>query len=30
MLKVFKETDQGKNLVRYKSVDDLIDKLGLK
>lgn len=27
-LKVFKETDEGKNLVHYKNVDDLINKLG--
>lgn len=27
---VFKETDEGKNLVHYKNVNDLIDKLGLK
>jgi len=29
-IRVFKDTDEGKNLVRYKSADDLIDKLGLK
>lgn len=29
-IRVFKETDAGKNLVRYKSADDLIEKLGLK
>lgn len=29
-IKVFKETDKGKNLVHYKSADDLIDKLNLK
>lgn len=29
-LRVFKETDEGKNLVHYKDVDDLIDKLDLK
>lgn len=29
-LKVFKETDEGRNLVHYKDVDDLIDKLDLK
>lgn len=29
-LRVFKETDEGKNLVHYKNADDLIDKLGLK
>jgi len=29
-IKVFKETDSGKNLVRYKNADDLINKLDLK
>ena len=29
-IKVFKETDEGKNLIHYKSMDDLIEKLGLK
>jgi len=29
-LMVFKETDERKNLVHYKNVDDLIDKLGLR
>jgi hypothetical protein len=29
-IRVFKDTDVGKNLTRYKSADDLIDKLGLK
>lgn len=29
-LKIFKETDGGKNLTRYRNADDLIDKLGLK
>jgi hypothetical protein len=29
-IKVFKETDQRKNLVHYKNADDLIQKLGLK
>lgn len=29
-VRTFNETDQGKNLVRYKNGDDLIDKLGLK
>ena len=29
-VKVFKETDEGKNLVHYKNANDLIDKLGLK
>lgn len=29
-MKVFKDTDERKNLVYYKSVNDLIDKLGLK
>lgn len=29
-IRVFKETEEGKNLVRYKDADDLIDKLGLK
>ena len=29
-LKVFKETDEGKNLVHYKDINDLIDKLDLK
>lgn len=29
-IRVFKETDEGKNLVHYKNADDLIDKLGLK
>lgn len=28
-IKVFKETDEGKNLIRYKTTNDLIDKLGL-
>ncbi len=29
-IKVFKDTDKRKNLVRYKIVDELIDKLCLK
>lgn len=29
-IKVFKDTDKRKNLVRYKNVDELIDKLNLK
>lgn len=29
-LRVFKETEEGKNLIHFKSVDDLIDTLGLK
>lgn len=29
-IRVFKETDERKNLVHYKDADDLIDKLGLK
>lgn len=29
-IKTFKETDAGKNLIRYKSADDMIEKLGLK
>lgn len=29
-VKVFKETDEGKNLVHYKNATDLIEKLGLK
>lgn len=29
-IRVFKATDEGKNVIRYKSADDLIDKLGLK
>lgn len=29
-IRVFKETDEGKNLVRYKNANDLVDKLGLK
>lgn len=29
-IRVFKDTDQGKNLTRYKNADDLINKLGLK
>jgi len=29
-IKVFKDTDERKNLVSYKDADDLIDKLGLK
>ncbi|KAF3362926.1 Uncharacterized protein PHSC3_000460 [Chlamydiales bacterium STE3] len=29
-IKTFKETDSRKNLVRYKNVDDLIDKLELR
>jgi len=29
-IKVFKDTDKRKNLVRYKNVDELIDTLGLK
>jgi len=29
-IRVFKETDEGKNLTHYKSANDLIDKLGLK
>lgn len=29
-IKVFKDTDVGKNLTHYKSVDDLINKLNLK
>ncbi len=29
-IRVFKETDDGKNLVRYKHADELIDKLGFK
>ena len=29
-IKIFKETDEGKNLVHYKNADDLISKLGLK
>ena len=29
-VRVFKETDEGKNVVHYKNADDLIDKLGLK
>ena len=29
-IKVFQDTDAGRNLIHYKSVDDMIDKLGLK
>lgn len=29
-IRVFEETDERKNLIRYKNADDLIDKLGLK
>lgn len=29
-IRVFKDTDEGKNLVHYKNADDLIDKLGLR
>lgn len=29
-IRIFKDTDQRKNLVHYKNADDLIDKLGLK
>ncbi len=29
-IRVFKDTDEGKNIIRYKNADDLIDKLGLK
>jgi hypothetical protein len=29
-IRVFKDTDERKNLVRYKNADDLINKLGLK
>jgi hypothetical protein len=29
-IRVFKETDEGKNLTRYKNADDLINQLGLK
>lgn len=29
-LKVFKDTEEGKNLIRCKDVNDLIEKLGLK
>ncbi len=29
-IKVFKDTDERKNLVHYKNANDLIDKLGLK
>lgn len=29
-IRVFKETDAGKNLIHYKNADDLIEKLGLK
>jgi hypothetical protein len=29
-VRTFKETDEGKNLVKYKDADGLIDKLGLK
>lgn len=29
-IKVFKETDERKNLTHYKNADDLINKLGLK
>lgn len=29
-IRVFKETDEGKNLNHYKNADELIDKLGLK
>lgn len=29
-IQVFKDTDEGKNLVHYKNVEDLINKLGLK
>lgn len=29
-LKLFKETDEGKNLIRCKDFNDLVDKLGLK
>lgn len=28
-IRIFKETDEKKNLVHYKNADDLIDKLGL-
>lgn len=29
-IRVFKETDEGKNLVHYKNANDLINRLGLK
>jgi len=29
-IRVFKDTDSGKNLTHYKNAEDLIDKLGLK
>lgn len=29
-IRVFKETDARKNLIKYKSADDMIEKLGLK
>lgn len=29
-IRVFKETDEGKNLIHFKNADDLIDKLRLK
>lgn len=29
-IKVFKETDERKNLIHYKNADELIDKLGFK
>lgn len=29
-IRVFKETDKGKNLIHYKNADDLIDKLDFK
>lgn len=29
-IRVFKETDAGKNLIRFKNADELVDKLGLK
>jgi hypothetical protein len=29
-IRVFKETDEGKNLIHFKNADEMIDKLGLK
>lgn len=29
-IRVFKETDEGKNLIHFKNAADMIDKLGLK
>lgn len=29
-IRVFKDTDEGKNLIHFKNADEMIDKLGLK